>query len=166
MKRTLIVMRHAKTNAQEQGQLDYDRSLTGRGHRNAVDMGIRMKEKNLVPDLIIASPAKRTRQTAEEVAGVLGYDKSKIKFVKDLYHCTPAVFEEVIYETDDDMRTIMIIAHNPGTSDFANQLSPEFDVDDLPTGAVVATHVEAKHWTDFSSAGKEVFFYTYPKKEL
>lgn len=86
--------------------------------------------------------------------------------MKDLYHCTPAVFEEVIYETDDDMRTIMIIAHNPGTSDFANQLSPEFDVDDLPTGAVVATHVEAKHWTDFSSAGKEVFFYTYPKKEL
>lgn len=166
MQRTLIMMRHAKTNVVAPGQLDFDRTLTNRGHRNTAEMAERLKEQHLIPGLIIASPAKRTQQTAEGMAEVLGYDKEKIKWVKKLYHCSIPVFEEVIYEIADAVKTVLIIAHNPGISDFVNELSHSFSAGDIPTGAIVTARFDAQHWNDFAHARKEVFLYTYPKKEL
>ncbi len=160
--RTLVLIRHAKSSWANPLQSDFERPLNDRGKEEAPAMGGRLKKHNLVPDLIIASSAKRTRQTAKKIAKEVGYDADNIKWEEKLYHCIPSVFEEVIYEVDDSVKTIFIVAHNPGITEFVNQLSPQFRIDHMPTCGVVGAHMEGDQWNHFSTTGRKVFLFEYP----
>lgn len=164
MQRTLVLIRHAKSSWGNLTQSDFERPLNERGEHDAPIMGKRLKELGLEPDLIIASTAKRAKQTAKEIAGAIAYDKDDIQWEEKLYHCIPAVFEEVIYGIKDKVKTVFIVAHNPGITQFVNQLSPSFSLDDMPTCGAVASHLDAAHWNEFNKVKKEVFLFEYPKK--
>jgi phosphohistidine phosphatase len=164
MQRTLVMIRHAKSSWNSLTQSDFDRPLNERGENDAPIMGKRLKELGLQPDLIIASAAKRAKQTAKKIAEGIGYNKNDIQWEEKLYHCTPPVFEEVIYSINDAMKTVFIVAHNPGITTFVNQLSSAFSIDNMPTCGVVATHLDAAHWNEFNKAKKEVFLFEYSKK--
>jgi len=167
MKRTLILVRHAKSDWSTAGQADFDRPLNERGKKDAPEMGRRLKAKGLVPDLILASPAKRAATTAKLVAGAVAYDTSRIQWVDRLYHCPASVFEEVIEESniDDAVKTVFIFAHNPGITHFANETAPGLNIDNIPTCGIVALSFEAKHWSDFASQPHTLLFFDYPKNQ-
>ncbi|WP_118973617.1 SixA phosphatase family protein [Taibaiella koreensis] len=167
MKRTLILVRHAKSDWSTAGQADFDRPLNERGKRDAPEMGGRLKAKGLQPDLILASPAKRAASTARLVAGALGYDAGNIRWIDRLYHCPASVFEDVILESDidDSVATLFIFAHNPGITNFANETAPELDVDNIPTCGMVAVTFDADHWSDFVTAPHTLLFFDYPKNQ-
>ena len=164
MQRTLVLIRHAKSSWDNLTQSDFERPLNERGEHDAPMMGKRLKELGLEPDLIIASTAKRAKQTAKKIADAIAYDKDDIQWEEKLYHCIPAIFEEVIYGIKDKVKTVFIVAHNPGITQFVNQLSPSFSLDDMPTCGAVAAHLDAAHWNEFSIVKKEVFLFEYPKK--
>ena len=145
-------------------QSDFDRPLNDRGKDEAPAMGKRLKKMGISPDLIISSSAKRTRQTAKRIAGEVGYDADDIKWEEKLYHCTPSVFEEVIYGIPDRVKTVFIVAHNPGITDFVNQLSPDFVIDNMPTCGIAGAEVDAKEWNSFATAKRKVILYEYPEK--
>lgn len=128
-------------------------------------MGVRLKKAGLKPDLIIASTAKRTKETAQHLAYQLGYDAADIRWEEKLYHCIPAVLEEALYEVADTVKTVMIVAHNPGITDFVNQLSPDFFTGNMPTCAVVGATFEAEQWGDFPIVKRKVILFDYPKNE-
>jgi len=159
------MIRHAKSSWANPLQSDFERPLNDRGEHDAPMMGERLNKLNIVPDLIIASPAKRAKQTAKKVAAAMGYDESKIQWVDKLYHCIPQVFEEVLYEIDDSINTVFIVAHNPGITQFVNELSAEFSIDNMPTCGTVGAEVELDHWEMFPGAKKKVFLFEYPKKQ-
>lgn len=163
--RRLVMIRHAKSSWANPLQSDFERPLNERGEHDAPMMGQRLKKKNITPDLIIASTAKRAKQTAKKIAKEIGYSEERIHWQEKLYHCIPAVFEEVLYEVDDAIQTVFIVAHNPGISAFANQMSPHFAIDTMPTCGIVGVEFSAEHWTEFNSANKQVFLYDYPKNE-
>jgi phosphohistidine phosphatase len=165
MQRTLVMIRHAKSSWANPLQSDYERPLNERGEQDAPEMGERLKKLDIVPDLIIASTAKRARQTAKRIAAGVGYNADKIRWEEKLYHCIPSVFEEALYEVADDVKTVFIVAHNPGITGFVNQLSPDFNLDNMPTCGVVAAHIEADEWNQFAVANKDVFLFEYPKKK-
>ena len=165
MKKTLVVIRHAKSSWGNPLQSDFDRPLNDRGKHDAPEMGKKLKKLGLKPDLIISSTAKRTRQTAKKIAEQLDYDFDNIKWEEKLYHCIPSVFEEVIAEAGDKIKTIFIVAHNPGITEFVNQLSPGFSIDNMPTCGVVAAHVDAEEWNGFVIAARKVFLFEYPGKD-
>ncbi len=165
MNRRLVMIRHAKSSWANPLQSDFERPLNDRGEHDAPMMGERLNKLNIVPDLIIASPAKRAKQTAKKVAAAMGYDESKIQWVDKLYHCIPQVFEEVLYEIDDSINTVFIVAHNPGITQFVNELSAEFSIDNMPTCGTVGAEVELDHWEMFPGAKKKVFLFEYPKKQ-
>lgn len=165
MKRTLVMIRHAKSSWSNPLQSDFERPLNERGNTDALEMGKRLKNAGITPDLIICSTARRTRETAGHIAAALGYDPAQIQWEEKLYHCIPAVFEEVIYEVDDRIKSICIIAHNPGITDFVNQLSKDFYTNNMPTCGIVATDIEADHWNAFNISKKKVFLFDYPKNE-
>ena len=73
--KTLLVMRHAKSDHEEQDQLDHDRPLEQRGRMDAPRMGEFLVKKNVVPNYILASSAVRARETAKLVAKGCGRDK-------------------------------------------------------------------------------------------
>lgn len=164
MQRTIVMIRHAKSSWANPLQSDFERPLNDRGEKDAPMMGARLKKLGLHPDLIIASTAKRAAQTARKIADAIGYDESRIQWHDSLYHCIPAVFEELIYELDDSVREVFIVAHNPGITDFVNQFSPSFSTDNMPTCGVVAASFEADSWTGFNQHNKKVFLFEYPKK--
>ena len=164
MKRRLVMIRHAKSSWANPSQSDFDRPLNERGEHDAPLMGARLKDMNVLPDLIISSPAKRAKQTARRIADALGYKKDNIQYVDKLYHCIPSVIEDVISEVDNEKQTIFIVAHNPGITDFVNGISDWFRTDNMSTCAAVGAQMEAAEWSEYGEAKKEVFLYEYPKK--
>ncbi|MFC7481813.1 SixA phosphatase family protein [Luedemannella flava] len=65
--RTLAILRHAKAD-NPPGVADLDRPLTPRGHADATAAGAWLAAKAILPDLVICSPARRTRETWHGVA--------------------------------------------------------------------------------------------------
>ena len=164
MQRTLVIIRHAKSSWDSLTQSDFDRPLNERGETDAPLMGKRLKDLNMRPDLIIASTAKRTKQTAKKIAEAIGYDKDDIQWEEKLYHCIPAVFEEVVYGINDKVKTVFIVAHNPGITQFVNQLSASFRIDNMPTCGAVGARMDIAEWNEFNKAKREVILFEYPKK--
>ena len=157
------MIRHAKSSWSNPLQSDFERPLNERGEHDAPMMGERLKKMGVTPDLIIASPAKRAKQTAKKVAKELGYDTDKILWVDKLYHCIPQVFEETLYEVKDEVKTVFIVAHNPGITQFVNELSGDFRIDNMPTCGMVGAEIDLEHWEMFANAKKKVFLFEYPK---
>lgn len=165
MQRTLLMIRHAKAGWASPLKGDFDRELNEKGKCEAPEIGKNIKEHHLFPDLIISSTAKRTEQTAKRIANEVDYDPEKIRWEEKLYHCIPSVIEEVIEEVNEDVRTLFIVAHNPGITEFVNELCPDFSVDTVPTCGVVGIHFEASEWGELLNAEKKVFLFEYPGKE-
>ncbi len=159
------MIRHAKSSWANPMQSDFERPLNDRGEHDAPIMGEKLKKLGIIPDLIIASSAKRTRQTAKRIAEEVGYEPDNIKWEEKLYHCISSVFDEVVYEISDKVKTVFIVAHNPGITGFVNQLAPEFCIDNMPTCAIVGAHVETKEWSGYTIAKRKVFLFEYPGKD-
>ena len=165
IQRKLVMIRHAKSSWANPLQSDFERPLNDRGKEEAIEMGEKLKVLNVMPDLIICSKAKRTRQTAKRIANILGYSLEKIVFEEKLYHCVPAVFEELIFEIDEPVKTVFIIGNNPGITEFTNNLSAGFDIDNMPTCGIAGVEFEAEEWNRFPIAERKVFLLDYPGKE-
>ena len=164
MKR-LVLIRHAKSSWANPLQSDFERPLNDRGEHDAPMMGKRLKDAGLIPDKIISSTAKRAARTAKLIAEKVGYSTEKIDWREDLYHCVPSVFEEVIAETNDKVETLFIVAHNPGITEFAAQISGPGKINHMPTCAVAGVEFDSDHWIDFSLVKKELFLFDTPKKQ-
>jgi len=107
MKRVILV-RHAKSVSYGYDQ-DYDRTLSGRGEEDAQTISLKLQKMNIQPDLIIASPAVRTTQTATIYANTLGYPKKNILFEKKLYSGkTSENFLAMLQELENEKKTVMV----------------------------------------------------------
>ena len=158
------MIRHAKSSWANPLQSDFERPLNERGKKEAPEMGETLKKLGITPDLIISSSAKRTRQTAKKIANSLAYDPEKIRWEEKLYHCIPSVFEEMILEIGNNVKTLFIIAHNPGITEFVNMLADNFRIDNMPTCGVVGSRFETDDWSNFSLLDRKVFLYEFPGK--
>ena len=165
MQRRLVMIRHAKSSWANPLQSDFERPLNDRGKSEAPEMGDKLKRLGVAPDLMISSSAKRTRQTAKKIANAIGYDPENIRWEEKLYHCIPSVFEELLYEMGSEVQTLVIVAHNPGITEFVNSLSPAFSIDNMPTCGMVGVTFDADEWNRFSSVDHNVFLFDYPGKE-
>ncbi len=162
MKKTIVLIRHAKAADPEAGQQDFDRPLTERGKSDATEMGKILSLAGLRPDAIVSSPAKRTRQTAKRIAASVGFDNDQIIWVEKFYHCTAETLETEISSLSDSIQTVFVVGHNPGITEFAWQLDPGFRIEHMPTSAVVAAHVDLKTWAHFPISTKKVFLFKHP----
>jgi phosphohistidine phosphatase len=164
MKKTLVVIRHAKTEQQQNDQQDFDRNLTDRGKNDALMMGNRLRAMGLRPDLILASPANRTLQTSRIIAGAIGYDESAIATSGQLYQSSSQVIEHVLTGLPDEVNTCFLIAHNPGISQFVYDAQKELFIGELPTTGIVILNIAADNWQDIPAAKKQLVVFDHPKK--
>jgi phosphohistidine phosphatase len=156
MKR-LTLIRHAKSDWSVAGQPDWERTLNARGLKDAPDMGRRLRERKLKPDCILTSPAARALSTATLIAKELGLGPDRLRQDERLYHATPNVILAVIRELGATARHVMLIGHNPGLTEFADQVAIDRRIDHMPTCAVVTVSIDVRQWTDLNwNTGKEV----------
>ena len=160
--KTLILVRHAKSDWGNPGLDDIDRPLNERGKRDAPLMARRLLDRKTKVDLFVSSPAKRAARTAKIFAEEFGAKKKQLIWKEELYLAPPSVFYEVIEGMDDDADSIAIFAHNEGITEFANRLT-ETRTDNIPTCGVFAVNIETDSWKEFRDAKKEFLFFDYPK---
>jgi phosphohistidine phosphatase len=160
--KTLLLVRHAKSDWSTATTNDFDRPLNERGKRDAPDMAERLLNKKIKIDAFVASPAKRAMKTAVVFAKVYDRDKDDIIFKEELYLASVELFYEVIGSISDDFKTIAVFSHNPGITDFANSLT-RAKIDNIPTCGIFAVKIDTKKWSGFADAEKEFLFADYPK---
>ena len=160
--KTLILVRHAKSDWSSEGLSDFDRPLNERGKRDAPVMAKRLLDKNIPVDLFVASPAKRAAKTARYFAEAYGFTKKDILFKDELYLPPAAVFYQVIEHLSDQHTHVAVFSHNNGITDFANELT-NARIDDIPTCGVFAVNIHCDHWKDFREAKKDFWFFDSPK---
>ena len=159
--KTLIIIRHAK--AEQTFTLnDFERSLNERGKADAPVMAKRLHKKTKI-DAFVSSPAKRTKKTAEFFASAYNVDHKDIIYVSALYQASSRIFFEVVAELDDRFNSVAIFAHNPGITNFANELVPEATLDNMPTCSVFAVQAEVDQWSAFGKAKRTFLFFDFPK---
>lgn len=164
MKRTLVTIRHAKAEDGDRSMSDFDRALTDQGKNDALKMGEALKELNIIPDLIIASSAKRTRQTAKNMALAFNYPHENIMWDEKLYQSSATLIESKVCGLNDSVKSVFLIAHNPGIHDFAISLDHSQIIDRMPTCGVVVTEVELEKWIQFPIAKKKIVLFKHPGK--
>ncbi len=112
--RNLIVMRHAKSDWSAGVNTDFERPLNARGERDVMTMAAWLAERAPVPEIIVSSPAERTRQTALRVCSVLDLAPENIQWVNDVYEASYATLLSVIGRLPNAVRVAMLVGHNPG----------------------------------------------------
>jgi len=145
--KTLYILRHAKSSWDDATLSDFERPLNPRGLKAAPFMGTLMKERGLVPDHIISSPAERARQTTELVKSAAGF-MSEIEYDLNIYDANVGTLLSVIAEIADDSRTALIVGHNPGAEGLIYYLTGE--ISPMPTAALAVINLELKTWGDVS----------------
>lgn len=146
--RSLVLLRHAKAD-NPPSAADVDRPLSARGHADAQAAGAWLAGR-LVPELVICSPSKRTRQTWHGVAGQLPADRRpQVRYERTVYQGTAADLLEVVQQVDDSFRSVLLIGHNPSLSQLAFDLDPDggLDSDGLRTCGLTV-HEVAGTWAE------------------
>ena len=109
----LLVLRHGKTEIVSKSGEDFDRELVSRGIRNSTDMGALLRRHMPRPEMVMVSPAKRTRQTAHHVLSTLAPDIEPV--IDDrIYNASGDTLFEVLTDYAHDCKTAMFVGHNPG----------------------------------------------------
>ena len=163
--KTLFIVRHAKSSWDDLDLKDIDRPLNERGEKDAPKMAKRLKERKIVPDLLLSSPAVRAFDTCRHFAKVLGYANEKIKTDARLYHADEEMLLQIVKELKESDDCVMLFGHNPGLTVFSNLLLGE-DIDNIPTCGVVAAEIKVVSWKEIIFGRGILDFYDYPKRNL
>lgn len=165
-KRTLILMRHAKTEVQQPGQKDYDRALTEGGQNDAAQMGKRLRALGIYPEMIFHSSAVRTQQTADIVATTMDTKPAQIQALEQLYLCEAHTLEHLVLDMPKHIHTAMIIAHNPGISTFVYESNRMALSSAMPTAGIVVFSIDTADWQGYNKAKKHIELIDFPKNNL
>jgi phosphohistidine phosphatase len=159
----IYVIRHAKSSWDDLGLNDFKRPLNERGKKDVPRMASRLKEQNIVVDLILSSPAERAFATSKVMASALTYAQKDIKTDPRIYLAAESTLLAVLREIDDAHTNVMIVGHNPGLTEFINQLM-SLSMGAIPTCGVVAAKLTIASWKELGwGCGRQEFFYS-PKQ--
>jgi len=158
----LYLMRHAKSSWKLPLK-DFERPLNKRGKKASKTIGKYFRENSIEFNLIIASSAKRAKDTAKRVAKAMGLSKDKILLEPKLYEVDTKEVIELIKNLDSNLNSVLIIAHNPQISDTVVTLSKDDSFSWLPTAGVVGLKFDTDRWDKIEAKEAKVFLYIAPK---
>lgn len=162
MKRTLTLMRHAKSSWKDDALHDHDRPLNRRGEKAAQTMACRLRQRGYVPDLVLVSSAARTQLTAEALLQC--YDgKPEHHTSEALYEASVPDIVDVIRGVDASCGVLMLIGHNPAMQILTDALAGKHY--DMPTAAYICFEI-TQPWHAFDLHPCSVLDYDFPKSQV
>src|SRR5512134_4043577 len=111
---TLALLRHAKSNWDVPGVLDFDRDLAPRGLEAAPRMGAEIARIGFSPDLVLCSDAVRARMTYDLVAPYIAPPPRMVLHENGLYMAGARHLLARLHEVPDTVKSVMLVGHNPG----------------------------------------------------
>lgn len=164
MRKTLILLRHAEALDNNFGETDFERVLSKKGINDIHQMASFFIENQLMPDLIMASSAIRTTQTAKTLAKLIGLQEDRIILKKSLYNSSAQQISDEInsVELPHTVQTLLLIAHNPGISELASERLPLPTFIHLPPCGMMAFRLKIENWTDYPFGKAELLLQQFP----
>jgi phosphohistidine phosphatase SixA len=140
--RELILLRHANAEPLAEGQADIDRPLSQEGLAEAEAAGRWMAAQGILPDRILCSPARRSRETLEAVLTAIGYVEQRLE--DRIYEATAGTLADLADANRDAVR-LMMVGHNPGFERLAALMhsGQSGDYRGMPTASVVVLSLPA-----------------------
>jgi phosphohistidine phosphatase len=164
--KTLILLRHAKSDRADPALADHDRPLAARGREAAPKMGAWLKAHGPVPDLVLCSTAARARQTlalALEAWGIA----PETAFDRGLYLVGGAGVLARLRRAPDTAATVMVVGHNPDLEQLARRLALAGDqaalarlAEKVPTAGLAVIELPAERWAEAGGSGRLLAFET------
>ena len=153
--RRLYLLRHAKSSWDDPRLRDDERPLAPRGRKAADAMRHYIASLNLAIDVVLCSPALRTRETWTSVADAIKGEPD-VRYVPGVYEATSGELLALIRAVVPETRGLMIVGHNPGFEGLTTRLSGQGDGGALarlrakfPTGAFATLDVSVP-WAELN----------------
>ncbi len=150
--RRLLLLRHAKSD-RPPGVPDHDRPLYRRGARDCAVIGTYLAHNALIPERVLCSTAKRTRETWDLVAHQLP-KPPPVDFEDRLYEADPQAILTLLRGTAQKVHSLLVVGHNPGIQRLALTLVASGDVEarerlheKFPTGALAVIDFALDEWS-------------------
>jgi phosphohistidine phosphatase len=165
MKR-LWLLRHASA---EGGAPDEQRRLTARGQAEAERVAERWGDAASAPELVLCSPARRARATAEIVTAPLEPSPRR-ELDESLYLATPGAILKAIGAVPAGCSALLVVGHNPGLADFAADLSSAGGTAaralrhfGFPPAALASFELEIEDWAEVEGARARLVEFATPR---
>lgn len=159
--KTLYLVRHAKSSWEFPDLSDFERPLNNRGKSDAPVVGKFLRSQQILPDLMLSSPALRALHTATIIAKEIGYFHN-IQVNEKLFHAHTQNLWHIVKSVPDYVNELMIFGHNPSFTEFANEMVTKI-IDNLPTCGVFAVNWHTHSWNDIKKGEGKFKFFEFPK---
>jgi len=138
-----MVLRHAKSAWDTDAASDFDRPLAKRGRKAAPRVGQWIRERGLQPDLVVASPALRARQTVHRVLPELATEPAVV-WEREVYGASLRTLLGILAACPPEPARVMLVGHNPGLEELIEHLTG--NVESFPTAALACISL-ADDWS-------------------
>ncbi len=165
--KTILILRHGKSDWQDTSRADFDRPLAPRGRKDAPLMGKVLARFNQTPGLIISSPARRAAETATLAAAAGGY-KSEIQFEPGFYFEGVPAALKTLRRIPDSVERVLLVGHNPTLTDAVatlcwHQPTPKAEDLRLPTAGLVCLEAHITAWQTLSPGDAVLRWFIIPR---
>ena len=147
--KSLLVLRHAKSSWKHEGLADHERPLNGRGRRDAPRVGRLLRERDLLPEVVLCSTAARARGTLELVLEAAEWS-CEVRFSPALYAASPGDVLAAVRELPARVGRALVVGHNPTLEELVRELSGR--AVELPTAALARLEWRGADWSGFGDA--------------
>lgn len=167
MTKSLILMRHLKSDWDDAGLTDHQRPLSERGRSDGPIIRDALFARCPPPQMVLCSTARRTRETLAAVADL--FPGAEIVYDDAIYEATTAALMQITSRISDIVDCAMIIGHNPGIFDFAWTLARRSEISGnpaftkFPTGAVAAFALPIDSWAEIGTGRGSIIAAFTPK---
>ncbi|HEU4948522.1 MAG TPA: histidine phosphatase family protein [Kribbella sp.] len=165
--RTLVLLRHAKAVPAE-SMPDFERPLADRGRADAAAAGRWLVAQGIEADLVLCSPAQRTRETWEYAASG-GAVAADVWYDRRMYYGPTEELLAVIHETPSDSRTVVLVGHAPGVPWLADELALDGTSPQrveltrkYPTCGLAVLHTTSR-WADLGADDADLVDFVIPR---
>lgn len=167
--KTVLLLRHAKSDWGNPGLPDFDRPLAKRGLKDAPLMGQVLADLEMAPQKMLSSSAKRAKQTAELVAKACGY-KQQISWHDSFYGAYTDTLIDSLKLLPNTIERAMLVGHNPTMEETAAALlvgqetgwGQSLEIR-MPTAALVCLDLDIMTWEDLEPGDATLRWFLIPR---
>ncbi len=159
--KTLLIMRHGKSDWNSVSGSDHDRPLAERGIKAARRMGNYLRSTAQMPEFIIASTAERAASTARLAAESAGFS-GEIHLSPDLYYQGETGAMDEIANAPGQCSHLMLVGHEPWASGLTSRLIGNGGLS-FPTAAISCIELPIKSWAKVSYGIGELLWFITPR---
>ena len=160
MIKDLFLIRHAESG-HPSGVKDFDRPLNDKGYIEAEEMGNKLANYSLLPELLISSPAERALRTATIFAEKLSISVHQIQTESMIYEADVSLLLSIVNYFPEQYNRIALFGHNPGITEFAGYLVGSY-IKNIPTAGII--HIRfTTSWQMISAGTGEIEWEASPR---